>query len=76
MFDGAELPATGERQCVNHLALPVDSLEEFDAAYQRLEDHGVAVTDIIERDFRDPNEREKSKIVREKVLNSTGLTLD
>jgi len=32
--------------------------------------------DIIERDFRDPNEREKSKIVREKVLNSTGLTLD
>src|SRR5204863_10074537 len=41
VFDGAELPTAGERQHVNHLALPVDTLEEFDATYQRLEDHGV-----------------------------------
>jgi hypothetical protein len=32
----------GERQHVNHLALPVDTLEEFDAAYQRLKDRRVA----------------------------------
>src|ERR1700736_3675763 len=55
------LPTAGERQHVNHLALPVDTLEEFDAAYQRLKDHGVAVTEIIERVygktyyFHDPN---------------------
>jgi catechol 2,3-dioxygenase-like lactoylglutathione lyase family enzyme len=61
VFDGAELPTAGERQHVNHLALPVDTLEEFDAAYQRLKDHGVAVTEIIERGygktfyFHDPN---------------------
>src|ERR1700756_1175519 len=36
VFDGAELPMAGERQHVNHLALPVDTPEEFDAAYQRL----------------------------------------
>ena len=42
VFDGGELPTVGERQHVNHLALPVDTLEEFDAAYQRLKDHGVA----------------------------------
>jgi hypothetical protein len=36
----------GERQDVNHLALPVDTLEEFDAAYERLQGQGV---DIIER---------------------------
>jgi len=61
VFDGAELPTAGERQRVNHLALPVDTPEEFDAAYQRLKDHGVAVTEIIERGygktfyFYDPN---------------------
>jgi len=61
VFDGAELPTAGERQHVNHLALPVETLEEFDAAYQRLKDHGVAVTEIIERGygktfyFHDPN---------------------
>jgi uncharacterized glyoxalase superfamily protein PhnB len=44
-----------------HPALPVDTPEEFDAAYQRLKDHGVAVTEIIERGygkifyFHDPN---------------------
>jgi catechol 2,3-dioxygenase-like lactoylglutathione lyase family enzyme len=61
VFDGADLPRAGERQHVNHLALPVDTLEEFDAAYQRLKGHGVAVTEIIERGygktfyFNDPN---------------------
>ena len=46
---------------MNHLALPVDTPEEFDAAYQQLKDHGVAVTEIIERGygrtfyFHDPN---------------------
>src|SRR5438105_1008258 len=45
VFDGTELPTAGERQHVNHLALPVDTFEEFDAAYQRLKDHGVAVTE-------------------------------
>src|ERR1700751_2430045 len=61
VFDGAELPTAGERQHVNHLALPVDTPEEFDAAYQRLKDHGVSVTEIIERGygktfyFHDPN---------------------
>ncbi len=46
---------------MNHLARPVDTFEEFDAAYQRLKDHGVAVTEIIERGygmtfyFHDPN---------------------
>ena len=61
MFDGAERPTAGERQHVNHLALPVDTSEEFDAAYQRLKDCGVAVTEIIERGygktfyFHDPN---------------------
>src|SRR3989475_8196346 len=47
VFDGAELPTAGERQHVNHLALPVDTPEEFDAAYQRLKDHGVAVTEMV-----------------------------
>ena len=61
VFDGAGLPMPGERQHVNHLALPVDTSEEFDAAYQRLKDQGVAVTEIIERGygktfyFHDPN---------------------
>jgi len=61
VFDGAELPAAGERQHVNHLALPVATPEEFDAAYQRLKDHGIAVTEVIKRGygktfyFHDPN---------------------
>ena len=61
VFDGAELPKAGERQHVNHLALPVNTSEAFDAAYQRLKEHGVSVTEIIERGygktfyFNDPN---------------------
>jgi catechol 2,3-dioxygenase-like lactoylglutathione lyase family enzyme len=61
VFDGAEIPASGERQHVNHLALPVATLAEFEAAYQRLKEQGIAVTEIIERGygktfyFHDPN---------------------
>ena len=61
VLDGAERPAVGERQHVNHLALPVDTPEEFDATYQRLKDHTISVTEIIERGygktfyFDDPN---------------------
>ena len=46
---------------MNHLALPVATLEAFDEAYQRLKDDGVDVTEIIERSygktfyFHDPN---------------------
>jgi hypothetical protein len=36
VFDGAELPTAGERQHVNHLALPVDTPEEFDAAWKAI----------------------------------------
>lgn len=61
VFDGAELPAQGERQHVNHLALPVATPAEFAAAYQRLKEQGIDVTEIIERSygktfyFHDPN---------------------
>ena len=61
VFDGAELPTADERQHVNHMALPVATLEEFDAAYQRLKAHGIDVTEVIERSygktfyFHDPN---------------------
>jgi glyoxylase I family protein len=61
VFDGADLPTEGERQHVNHLALPVATSDEFDEAYRRLQDHGIAVTEIIERGygktfyFHDPN---------------------
>src|SRR6266849_1235332 len=48
VFDGAELPTAGERQHVKHLALPGDTLGEFDADYLRLTGHGAAVTEIIE----------------------------
>ena len=60
-FDGADLPAGIETQRLNHLALKVDTGEEFDEAYQRLKDHNVEVTDVIERRygktfyFADPN---------------------
>jgi catechol 2,3-dioxygenase-like lactoylglutathione lyase family enzyme len=61
VFDAAEPAMTGERQHLNHLALPVDTLEEFDATYQRLNEHGVTVTGVIDRAygktfyFHDPN---------------------
>jgi catechol 2,3-dioxygenase-like lactoylglutathione lyase family enzyme len=61
VFDGAERPTAEARQHVNHMALPVATLEEFDAAYQRLKDHGRAVTEILDRSYgktfycHDPN---------------------
>ena len=61
VFDGAELPPKGAVERLNHFALPVATSEEFDEAYQRLQDHGVEVTDIIHRGygktfyFHDPN---------------------
>ena len=61
VFDGASLPEKGAPQLLTHFALPVATAEEFDQAYQRLKEHGVEVTDIIERGygktfyFQDPN---------------------
>jgi catechol-2,3-dioxygenase len=46
---------------LDHIAIHVDTVEEFDESYRRLQDHGVATTDIIERAygktfyFHDPN---------------------
>jgi catechol 2,3-dioxygenase-like lactoylglutathione lyase family enzyme len=60
VFDGAELPSAGEHQ-LNHLSLKVATPAEFDEAYQRLKDHGIDVTEMIERSygktfyFHDPN---------------------
>jgi glyoxylase I family protein len=61
VFDGAKPFPEGVSQRLNHLALRVATAEEFDEAYERLQNHGVAVTDIIERSygktfyFHDPN---------------------
>lgn len=61
VFDGAKLPPKTAPQHLNHFALTVATAEEFDEAYQRLQDHGVEVTDIIQRGygktfyFHDPN---------------------
>ena len=60
-FDGAHRPAESSPQYLNHFALPVATAAEFDEAYQRLQEHGVEVTEIIEREygktfyFHDPN---------------------
>ena len=66
-FDGAQLPGEGVPQRFDHLALTVQSEEDFQAAYRRLKEHGVKVTEIVElggtRDpfsgrtfyFHDPN---------------------
>ena len=61
IFDGAKPTPAGIPQSLNHLALVVSTPEEFDEAYERLQHHGVKVTDIIERSygktfyFHDPN---------------------
>ncbi len=60
-FDGAERPTDGTPQYLNHFALPVATEAEFDEAYSKLREHGVDVTEIIEREygktfyFQDPN---------------------
>lgn len=61
VFDGAKPSPQGVPQPLNHLALVVATAQEFDEAYDRLQHHGVKVTDIIERGygktfyFHDPN---------------------
>jgi len=61
IFDGAKASPEGVPHSLNHLALVVATAEEFDEAYERLQHHGVKVTDIIERSygktfyFHDPN---------------------
>jgi catechol 2,3-dioxygenase-like lactoylglutathione lyase family enzyme len=60
-FDGHARSEEGAPQHLDHIAIHVDTVEEFDEAYRRLQDHGVATTDIIERAygktfyFHDPN---------------------
>ena len=60
-FDGADRPSEGVPQYLNHFALPVATEQEFEEAYQRLQEPGVDVTGIIEREygktfyFHDPN---------------------
>ena len=60
-FDGAENPSHTTDQHLNHFALTVATSQEFDESYQRLQDHKVEVTEIIEREygktfyFNDPN---------------------
>ena len=60
VFDGAERPAA-DGHPLNHLSLEVATPAEFDEAYQRLKDHGIEVTELIERSygktfyFHDPN---------------------
>jgi glyoxylase I family protein len=61
VFDGADAPIKGTPQLLNHFALTVATEAEFDEAYQHLKDHGIEVTDIIQRGygktfyFHDPN---------------------
>ena len=60
-FDGHPSPHEGSPRLLDHIAIHVDTTEEFDEAYQRLRDHAVEVTGIIERAygktfyFHDPN---------------------
>ncbi|HEX2275916.1 MAG TPA: VOC family protein [Candidatus Tectomicrobia bacterium] len=61
VFDGAKPCPEGTPQSLNHLALVVATAEEFDEAYERLQNRGVKVTGVIERSygktfyFHDPN---------------------
>jgi glyoxylase I family protein len=61
VFDGATPSSEGAAQNLNHLALVVATAEEFNEAYERLQNHGVKVTGVIERSygktfyFHDPN---------------------
>ena len=60
-FDGHAAPNEGTPQHLDHIAIFVETAEEFDEAYRRVRDHGIAVTDISERAygktfyFHDPN---------------------
>ncbi len=60
-FDGSDRPGESVPQHLNHFALPVATAAEFDDAYQHLQDEGIEVTEIIQREygktfyFNDPN---------------------
>ena len=61
-FDGyKELPGKGSTQHLDHMSLHVETQQEFDEAYQRLQEHQVEVTGLVERFwgktyyFKDPN---------------------
>ena len=50
-FGGAERPTNTTDQYLSHFALPVATEAEFDQAYKNLGEHGVVVTEIIERGY-------------------------
>jgi catechol 2,3-dioxygenase-like lactoylglutathione lyase family enzyme len=62
-IDGVEHPPKGDVPTwARHFAMGVDSHEELQAWRQRLKDHGVPVTDVVDHDsvwysiyFQDPN---------------------
>ncbi len=60
-FESAEKLEGSTPQYLNHFAIPVATEDEFNESLKRLKDHGVEVTDIIERGygktfyFHDPN---------------------
>jgi catechol 2,3-dioxygenase-like lactoylglutathione lyase family enzyme len=60
-FDGQPPPEEGSAQHLDHIAIHVETAEEFDGSYRRLRDHGIKVTAIFERPygktfyFHDPN---------------------
>ncbi len=60
-FDGHPVADEGVSQQLDHIALFVETHEEFDESYRRVRDHGIAVTEVIERAygktfyFHDPN---------------------
>ncbi len=60
-FDGHPPLEEGAPQLLDHIAIHVDTEEEFDESFRRLQDHSIKGTDIIERAygktfyFHDPN---------------------
>jgi catechol 2,3-dioxygenase-like lactoylglutathione lyase family enzyme len=50
-FDAADSPPSVIPQHLHHLALTVDSVADLQAIHQRLREHGVEVTDILERAY-------------------------
>ena len=61
-FDGYESnPKEGSTQHLDHMSLHVDTQQEFDESYQRLQEHHIEVTGLVERVwgktfyFKDPN---------------------
>ena len=60
-FDGHPPLGEGAPQPLDHIAIHVDTEEAFVESFRRLQEHGIKVTDIIERAygktfyFHDPN---------------------